>query len=130
MPYSRPGYMYAVVATKAVAHGAPVTEDGFVGTAVKQKAAAFGTGPSSAAALYTVPIGEAFAIITKGIVEVAIGGLTGLAKGDAIYITAADNTLSKTASGNLKYGKVVELAGSRGTRTGFVRIDLDHKASI
>lgn len=131
MPYNRPGKMYYFTATKAVNHGAPVTENGFVGVAVKQQAPPFGTGPQTNPALVSIIITEKAVMITKGVVEVPNTGITSPALGDAIYIVAADNTLTKTVSTNLKYGKIVELpGGTRGPKTGFVRIDLDHKASI
>jgi predicted RecA/RadA family phage recombinase len=134
MPYNRPGKILYATATKAVNHGAPVVELGLVGVAVKQQAPAFGIGPQTNPALVAIAIGEKFAIISKGIVEVPVTGATGTisspTKGDAVYITAADNTLSKTASANVKFGRIVEVAGERGTRTGYCRIDLDQKASF
>lgn len=136
MPYSRPGYMYYDVATKSVVHGGSVTEHGMVGVAVKQGNAPFGTGPAFSAPgvvnplLNTIAIAEPFAMITKGIVEVPLTGIVTPAKGDAVYIVAADNTLTKTAGANLKYGRIVEIAGQRGCPTGKVRIDLDHKATF
>lgn len=128
MPYNRPGKLYYTTATKAVAHGDAVIENGISGVAVKQKVAPFGTGPATNAALYTVQIGEDFGIIDKGIVQVA--AVSTPAKGDAIYITASSNALTKTASGNVKYGVVVEIAGQRGTPTGKMRVDLDLKATL
>lgn len=130
MPYVRPGKIYYATATKDVNHGAPVIENNIPGVAIKQKAPAFGIGPQTNPALVLIATGEQFAIETKGIVEVPVTGISSPAKGDAVYITAADNTLSKTASGNQKFGRIVELAGQRGTKTGFCRIDLDHKATF
>lgn len=135
MPYNRPGLMFLATATKAVVHGAACTELGIPGVAVKQALPPFGTGPAFSspgvvnAALNTVQVGEQFSIITKGIVEVPVGGLTP-AKGDAVYIIAASNALTATVGTNVKFGRVVEIAGQRGCRTGFVRIDLDHKATF
>lgn len=135
MPYSRPGKMFRVAAaTKAVVHGAPCIELNVPGVAIKQGLAPFGTGPAFSspgvinAALNTVQVGEQFTIITKGIVEVPVGSLTP-AVGDPVYIVAASNALSSTNT-NPKFGRVVEIAGTRGTRTGYVRIDLDHKATM
>lgn len=136
MPYNRPGKMFYAPATKAVVHGMPCIELNIPGVAVKQTAPAFGTGPAFSSpgvvntALVTVGIGENFALITKGIVEVPVTGISSPAVGDAVYITAADNTLSKTASANVKYGRIVELAGVRGTKAGYCKIDLDHKATF
>jgi hypothetical protein len=128
--YNRPGTRYYVTAaTKAVLHGKPCTEDGVVGTAQKQKqplsSAGIGGSPDPQV---NIPVGEAFAIVCKGIVKVPF--LTGAAKGDALYIIAATNVLTETAAGNLKFGRVVEIQGQRGTETGFMRVDLDMKDSI
>lgn len=128
MPYNRPGKFYYTTATKAVVHGEACIENGVSGVAVKQKVAPFGTGPATNAALVTVQIGEDFGIIDKGIVQVA--AVATPAKGDAIYITAATNVLTKTASANVKYGVVVEIAGQRGCPTGRMRVDLDLKATL
>ncbi len=120
--------MQYVTATKAVNHGVACEELGFVGVAVKQKA------PSASAGTGTpqkqVGIGEDFAIITKGIVQVPY--VATAAKGSNITITAAGNVLALTAAGAgvLKFGKVVEIAGQRGTPTGFMRVDLDKKDSF
>jgi hypothetical protein len=122
MPYERPGQGYYATATKALTHGDPCTEDGVVGVAIKQKAPAWDAGLADQDA---IAIGEAFHIRTKGIHQVAF--VTGAAKGDPIYIVAADNTLTETASGNIKFGRVVEIEGQRGTPTGFMRVDLDLK---
>lgn len=138
MPYVRPGKIVYINAgaTKAVNHGNPVTELNFVGTAIKQGVPPFGTGPAFSspgvpnATLIQVGVGEKFAIETKGVVQVPVTGISSPAVGDAVYIVAADNSLTKTASGNLKFGRIVELAGTRQTPTGFCRIDLDHKASF
>lgn len=128
MPYNRPGKLYYTTATKAVVHGEACIENGVSGVAVKQKAPPFGTGPATNVLLNTVSIGEDFGIIDKGIVQVA--AVSTPAKGDAIYITASSNALTKTASGNVKYGVVVEIAGQRGTPTGRMRVDLDLKATL
>lgn len=138
MPYNRPGLMVLIpAATKAVVHGAPVIELNFPGVAVKQSLPPFGTGPAFSSpgvvntALNTVQVGEQFSIITKGIVEVPVGSLTP-AKGDPVYIVTSSNALAATSNSgaNPKFGRVVEIAGQRGLRTGWVRIDLDHKATF
>ncbi len=122
MPYERPGQGYYTQATKLTNHGAPCTEDGIVGVAIKQKAVSWQAG---LAAQNQIGIGEQFHIRTKGIRQVPF--VSGAVKGAAIYITAATNALTATASGNLKYGRVVEVQGQRGTPTGFMRVDLDLK---
>lgn len=123
MPYSRPGYMRYATATKAVWHGDPVTESGFVGVAVKQKTAS--AGAASGTPQHQIAVGENFAIISKGVVQVA--AVSAAAVGDPIYIVAATNALTKTSGGNVKFGMVTQLAGTQGTPTGKMRVDLDAK---
>jgi predicted RecA/RadA family phage recombinase len=130
MPYNRPGRSYPTVATQAWVHGLPCIEQGVPGVAVKQQEPGFGIGPAFTGvtpnvAFKAIAIGEKFLIIDKGIVQVPT--VAGFAKGDTIYITTA-GVLTETASGNSKFGKVVEVAGERGTPTGYVRIDLDLKS--
>lgn len=127
MPYNRPGKMQYVTATKAVDHGMPVTELGFVGTAVKQRKP--GSGAASGAPQKNIAIAEPFAIITKGVVQVPNtgSGLAAAAAGTAIYIIAASNLLTTTATSNIKFGVLVENAGTRGTPAAMCRIDLDKK---
>ena len=125
MPVNRPGAMKYVTATKLTLHGAPCAESGIVGVAVKQKAARSGAG--SGTPQKEIAIGERFAIINKGIVEVAVAAT----KGQPVYLTAATNALTTTGPGapptTLKFGMCVEIAGERGTPTGKVRVDLDAK---
>lgn len=129
MPDNRPGkFYYCLAATKAVVHGAPCVEDGITGVAVKQGIAPFGTGPATNAALKTVIIGEAFGILPKGVVTVPF--VTSSVKGSPIYIIAATNVLTLTASANVKYGVVTEIQGQRGCPTGFMRVDLDLKSTF
>lgn len=128
MPYERPGAgYYPAAATKAVNHNDPVVEDGVVGVAVKQKAPNPETGLTN---IQQIAIGEAFHIRVKGIKQVPLQSITSPAKGDPVYIIAATNQLTKTSTSNVKYGVIRELAGQRGTPTGFVRIDLDAKDSF
>lgn len=124
MPYSRPGTVQEVVATKVSTHGLPAIETGIAGVAVKQTAPAIGTALSTRK---TIAIGETFAIIYKGEVEVASVGAS--VRGDDIYITAATNVLTATAAGNVPFGRVVKVAGNQGTPTGRQRIDLDAKGA-
>lgn len=121
MPYKRPGEGVYVTATKEVLHGKPSTENGFVGVAVKQKAAGWNSVVADASKIL---VGEKFFLITKGIVQV--DAVEGFAVGDPTYIKAADNTLNETNT-NLKFGRVVEVAGQRGTPAKKVRINLDMK---
>jgi predicted RecA/RadA family phage recombinase len=131
--YNRPGTRYYASATKAVTHGAPVVENGVVGVAQKQKQplSSVGIGGSPNPQV-NIPIGEAFAIVNKGIVQVPYVGAA--AKGTPVYITAASNALTLTGPGapptTYKYGVVVEVQTQRGTPTGFMRVDLDLKDSF
>jgi hypothetical protein len=143
MPYSRPGYMHYTTATAAHRHGDPVVYDKVVGVAVKQKGAPSDVGLGSEAAGYAsqaIASGEAFAIISKGIVQIynttnGRKGGTNLAavKGSPVFITAAHAlALAGPAAetGPYKFGRVVEVAGQRGTPAGMIRVDLDKKDSI
>jgi hypothetical protein len=77
----------------------------------------------------TIDEREDYYLITKGVVQVPNTGLASSAKGDAVYI-ATDNSLSPSGSpvGSVAYGRIVAVAGERGTPTGKVRIDLDLKS--
>jgi hypothetical protein len=125
MPYSRPGYMYYATATAVHNHGDPVLYDGVAGVAVKQKAPASGAG--SGAPQRQIANGEAFAIISKGIVQVP-NTITAV-KGSPVYISAA-HALTLTGPAGGKFGRVVEVAGQRGTPSGMMRVDLDKKDSF
>lgn len=128
----RPGRTHYAVATKAVVHGAPCTEDGFVGTAVKKLPAAAGVGLGDAT-IVTVAIGEKFHIERQGerdLPNVNKAGGT-FAKGAPVYIDPTDNALTSVSTGgNLKFGRVSEIAGEgRGIPAGspLMRINLDAK---
>jgi len=127
MPYNRPGIMKYAVATKAVDHGLPVVELGVVGVAVKQRKPS--SGAASGSPQKNIAISEPFAIISKGVVQVPNtgSGVSAAAVGTPIYIIAASNLLTTTSAGNVKFGMLVEAAGTRGTPTGMCRIDLDAK---
>lgn len=133
MPYQRPGIMKYATATKNTWHGAPCIEgggsgDAFIGVAVKQKAASAGAASGTPQSL--VAIGEEFAIISKGVVQIDAALVSTPAVGDKLYITVATNALSKSASGTVPFGLVTELGGTRGTPTGKIRVDLDAKAQF
>lgn len=117
--------MYYATATTTHLHGAPVTYDGVSGIAVKQKVV--GSGEAAGAAQKTIANGEPFAIITKGIVQVA-NAITAI-KGSPIYITTG-HVLTLTVGTNPKFGRCVEIAAQRGTPTGMMRVDLDKKDSF
>lgn len=136
--YERPGRAYYATATKAVFHNAPVTENGMVGAAFKQQAKGWASGLDANYA--RIEIGEKFQIRTKGIHEFSTASgapgvlLAGAAKGTAVYIKPADNTLTiepGAASTDIPFGRVVEIPGdNRGVATGKIRIDLDQKDTI
>ena len=134
--YERPGRGVYVTATKAVKHGAPAVENNLSGAAVKQRAKSWSSG-YDATTYARIEVGEAFHIRTKGIHQFDIGTgtpgvlLAAAAKGAAVWIKAADNTLLLAADsdpGDLPFGRVVELvADNRGVPTGKIRIDLDQR---
>jgi predicted RecA/RadA family phage recombinase len=103
---------------------------GFVGVAVKQLAR---TWSDAFAVQATIDAGEPYFLITKGVVQVPNTGISANVKGDAIYMTNATSVLTPTGPGSgtvSKVGRIVEVAGSRGTPAGRVRIDLDTKDSF
>lgn len=132
MPYQRPNPADYVTNGESgtIAHGSPVKEDGFVGIAVKQKAVSWSEGLAAQALIQP---GEQYLILTKG--EVQVDTVSGLAKGDKVYIAAASTTsgvttfaLTEVATSNTPFGVVTEVVGDgRGVPTGKVRIDLDKK---
>lgn len=123
--YSRPGRRHYATATKQVNHGEATIEDGFCGTAIKQRAPL----PTDAlAGRKTIGVGEAFCINTRGIVQVPF--VAGVVPGDMLHITLTNNVLTETQSaGTRRYGRCTEVAGQRGTPTGFMRINLDDKTT-
>ena len=131
MPEVRPGQRVYVTATKAVAHGNPATELGFTGVAIKQLLPAGGTGLGDTS-FYTVGVGEKFVIQTKGQVYVnnVDAATTTFAKGAAVYIIPASNLITSASAGNLKFGRVMEIAGERGIGTGKMRVDLEARDSF
>lgn len=130
MTYSRPGaIVYVGDAAAATTHGAPVKDKGVVGVALKQQTypwtAGYGGSPSPQVGIAQH---EAYAILVKGIVQVANG--ISAVQGDAIYIDGS-NALTKVKTGNTKFGVVVEVAGmspNRGVPTGKMRVNLDLKS--
>lgn len=131
MPEVRPGQVFYAVATKAVAHGAPCTELGFAGIAIKQTAAVAGVGLGDPT-ITTVQVGESFIIQIKGRVYVSNANAAGgtFSKGDPVYIIAASNALTSASAGNGKFGRVADVAPARGVGTGRVTVDLDAKDSF
>lgn len=127
MPYNRPhSSVYVTNGSTALTHGQTVIRDNFVGVAVKQQARSWKDGHDIQA---TIDATEDYLIVINGIVQVDDTGISTPAVGDAVYIKTSDNTLTKTSASNTPFGRIVEVAGDRGTPTGTVRIDLDAKAS-
>lgn len=129
MPYNRPGARYYVNASSILRlHGDACVEDNVVGVANKQKQPLVTAGLT---AYNQIQVGEPFAIINKGIVKVPTVG--GAVKGSTVWINVTNQVLTLTdpgAGNGRKFGRVVEIAGQRGTQTGFMRVDLDAKDSF
>lgn len=128
MPYHRQTHgVYVTNGGSTITHGTPQKSGNYVGVAQKQKARAWSDGYSVQT---TIDATEPYFLLTKGIVEVVNtgSGVSAAVKGDPIYITSG-NLLTTTATANFPYGRVFEVAGSKGTPTGKVRIDLDAKTS-
>jgi hypothetical protein len=132
MPYSRPGpSVYVTNASGGTyLHGQAVVETvgagKEIGIAIKQRAAHWYDG---LAAQNQIQPGERYLIQREGVVTVADTG-QGFADGDPVYITSA-NALTKTATNNTKFGRVVEIPGDgRGVPAGQVRINLDERNSF
>lgn len=124
----RPGRAKYVTATKATAHKAPATENGFTGVAIKQKAKPWSEGLTSPG---IIAIGELFVMRVRGQHQFPNTGIAAATLGQAVYIVAATNALTLTASGNVPFGFVAELpGGNRGVPTGFLRIDIERKPPI
>lgn len=124
MPYNaEPGEVAYVTFTKACNHGDLVTEQGFVGVAVKQQTPAADAPRATRA---QIGIGEAGLLLISKVAEVpATGALASPTKGTLVYIATADNTLATTAgSGKVPAGRVASLPGERGTPSTLVRINL------
>lgn len=128
MPFGGEGKTHEAVATKLVLHGDPVIEDGFVGVAFKSLAMP-GTNPSTANVLAAtqIQIGENFIIKMGGLKRIRaakyLGGSTAAAAiGDDVYITAADNAITETASMNVYFGKVERKDAN------FVYVNMDARA--
>lgn len=130
MPYSRPGMIRVdVICTRQVNHGAITWEEGVPGVAVKTLADAATAGLVSPK---VIPINEAFNLIVKGVVQITNPSAL-FAKGDPVYITKSSGVLDKTGPASstvASVGRVTEVAGTRGTPTGLMRVDLDLKDTL
>lgn len=126
MPYNaEPGDVAYVTFTKACTHGDLVTEDGFVGVAVKQQTPAADAPRTSR---NQIAAGEAGILLISKIAEAPATSLSGVSKGQLVYVAAADNSLgTASGTGQLVAGKVSSLPGERGTPSNVVRINLKQK---
>ena len=137
MPYERPGDAVRVVAGIDVMSGQIASDDGWAGRVVKTATPAADE-PRATRGL--VRAGESYnlrplhvadvLIVSAGSTGIAAWDITGVAKGDLLYITDATNVISTTAgSGKRVLGKVVSLAGEQGAPTNIVRVNLDEKVA-
>jgi hypothetical protein len=127
MPYEGNEGRREAVATKVVQHGAPVTEDGFVGTASKATQINRFVDPSSAN-IRRIEIGERFVMQMGHVCEVLAanitGGLAAAPVGTLLHITTATNVVTPTSgAGTVPYGRVDAVL----TATGRVRVNLNEK---
>lgn len=126
MPYHADSRSKRVTAGVDVLHGNPACDDGFVGSAVKTATPA---ADSPRATRQTIVAGEAYNLITDGVIDVPLAGLEAAVKGDLVHIAAATNALSlnNPGAGRQPLGQVSELAGERGGPLDRLRVDLDKK---
>ena len=116
MPYNaEPGEVAYVTFTKACTHGDLVTEQGFVGVAVKQTTPA---ADSPRTTRNQIGVGEKGLLLISNVAETpATGALAAPVKGALVYVKAADNTFATTAgTGFLVAGKVASLRKRRSTK--------------
>lgn len=134
MTYNRPGAgTHVVNDTGAVLlHNQPAHLQNNVGVIVKQQATRWSDG---LAPVQQIQPNEKCWMIKKGIVQIDTTapygtGLAGAVKGAAVYIDGT-NTLTTTATGNTKFGRIVEVPGDgRSVPTGRIRVSLDDKDSF
>lgn len=128
MPKQSTSPVFYATATKATQHGAPVIEQNVPGIAVKTAVPAW---DAAVASLKSIAVGEAFTILCKG--EVQVPSIAAAVRGDAVYINTTNNalTIASPAAGlGARFGRVVELAGQRGTPTGTMKVDTDLKDTL
>lgn len=100
MPAEGPGSRYSVLATKAVAHGAPAVENRHPGIAAKSaQAQPAAVSVASALAAQQIGVGEEMVIMLAGLHEFLPTSLlpAGAAVGDPLWIRTADNSLTNQA---------------------------------
>lgn len=132
MPYTGPGLRHTAIATKACEHGAIVVENGFVGSAFKQKQLGPFVDPEGVgiASPRRIAVGEEFVIEYEGMAEAPLSGvLAGAAVGAPIYITDATNALGLApGAGISKVGRISSIDTSR--TPSVARINTNAKASF
>lgn len=128
------GRTHYATAAVAIAHAAPCTQNGFVGTAVKMVPAAAGIGLGDST-ITTIQVSERYHIELKGdryLVNARQEGGT-FAVGDPVYIRTADNLLTGTSNSgaNPKFGRVSEIDDGNGhaikASSGEMLVNLDAK---
>lgn len=131
MPYSAKGFIFYAengeVAT--LEHGQPVRVDGINGVAIKQVNSPITAGVTAADVIAKK---EVYAVLTKGVVEVADPSEGELLPGNIVYITEENKLTENEKEGegeeevtNTAFGRVVEVDGDRGTAADHIRVDLD-----
>jgi Uncharacterized conserved protein (DUF2190) len=127
MIYNRPGRGVYVTNGEAatITHGSPAYIDGFAGVAVKQKARDWNEAVALAA---VIDKKEDFFLVVKDVVEVPVGELEPEELGELLYFDKEGKALTlESKEAKATFGKIVELEGNRGTRAGYVRVDLSLK---
>jgi len=99
MPSEGPGSRYSVLATKAVAHGAPAVENRHPGIAAKSaQAQPAAVSVANALAAQQIAIGEEMVIMLAGLHDFPSSFLPAAAAvGDPLWIRTADNSLTNQA---------------------------------
>jgi hypothetical protein len=99
MPAEGPGERYSVVATKAVAHGAPAVENRHPGIAAKSaQAQPAAVSVANALAAQQIAVGEEMVIMLTGLHDFPSSFLpVAAAVGDPLWIRTADNSLTNQA---------------------------------
>jgi hypothetical protein len=113
----------------AIEHGRPHRFNANLrGIALKQRQPAW---DSALTAQGTILATEPFYLKDKGECRVVLAthpGITDTSKGAPVFIIPATHLLTTTASGNERFGAVVEASGERGLPTGHIRIDMDRRS--
>lgn len=128
MPYLRPGNEYHCTAVRQVTHGNPCIVDGVPGIAISQKE------PAATAGLVTprvVAVDEDFVIAHQGICQIDASLLATGVRGDPVFINNTTDALAEAGgAGLVPFGRIIEVAGERGTPTGKIRINMNLRDTI